>query len=64
MLALRAAKDLGVNTTALLGEDGGAKALADFAVLVPSDSSAQIQEVHIFSANMIYDLIRKELGLV
>ena len=64
MLALRAAKELGVNTIALLERDGGqAKALADFAVLVPSDSTTRIQEAHIFSGNLLCDLIEKELGL-
>lgn len=64
LLALGAAKELGVNTIALLGKDGGqAKALADFAVLVPSDSTARIQEAHIFSGNLLCDLIEKELGL-
>ena len=64
MFALRAAKELGVNTIALLGKDSGqAKALADFAVLAPSDSMARIQEAHIFSGNLLCDLIEKELGL-
>ena len=45
-------------------KDGGqANALADFAVSVPSDSTARIQEAHVCSDNMLCDLIEKEFGL-
>jgi D-sedoheptulose 7-phosphate isomerase len=45
--ALAAARASGVVTVALLGKDGGAaRDLADHAIVVPSDNSARIQEVH------------------
>ena len=63
--ALKAAKKLGVKTAALLGKDGGqAKALADVAIVIPSDSTARIQEAHILIGHILCDLIEQELGLV
>jgi D-sedoheptulose 7-phosphate isomerase len=45
--ALRAAGERGVATVALLGKGGGAaRALADHPIVVPSDNSARIQEIH------------------
>ena len=62
--ALRAAKDLRVKTVALLGKDGGqAKALADLAIVIPSNSTARIQEAHILIGHILCDLIEQELGL-
>jgi len=62
--ALRVAKELGVKTIALLGKDGGqAKALADLAIVIPSDSTARIQEAHILIGHILCDLIEQELGL-
>jgi D-sedoheptulose 7-phosphate isomerase len=62
--ALRVAKCLGVLTIALLGKDGGeAKALADTNIIVPSDSTARIQEAHILIGHILCDLIEHELGL-
>jgi D-sedoheptulose 7-phosphate isomerase len=47
LAALRAARARGVTSVALLGKGGGpALALADHALVVPSDNSARIQEVH------------------
>lgn len=62
--ALKVAKDLGVKTIALLGKDGGqAKSIADLAILIPSDSTARIQETHILIGHILCDLIEKGLGL-
>lgn len=62
--ALRAAKKLRVKSIALLGKDGGqAKALADLAIVIPSDSTARIQESHILVGHILCDLIEQELGL-
>ncbi len=45
--ALRAARERGVTSVALLGKDGGAAApLADHSIIVPSTNNARIQEVH------------------
>lgn len=62
--ALRVAKELGVKTIALLGKDGGqARALADHVIVIPSDSTARIQEAHILIGHILCDLIEQELGL-
>ena len=62
--ALRAAKKLRIKAIALLGKDGGqAKALADQAIVIPSDSTARIQEAHILIGHILCDLIEQELGL-
>lgn len=62
--ALRCAKKVGVKTVALLGKDGGqAKALADMAIVIPSDSTARIQEAHILIGHIFCELIEQELGL-
>ncbi len=45
--AVEAAKGLGMHTLALLGRDGGAlKTAADEALVVPSQVTARVQEVH------------------
>jgi D-sedoheptulose 7-phosphate isomerase len=63
--AITTAKQLGVETIALLGKDGGeAKNLADLSLLVPSDSTARIQEAHILIGHILCDLIEEEMGLV
>jgi D-sedoheptulose 7-phosphate isomerase len=47
LAALEAARDQNVLSVALLGRDGGAaRMLADYALVVPSHSTARIQEVH------------------
>ncbi|GLH69652.1 phosphoheptose isomerase 1 [Geothrix rubra] len=47
ILAVEAAKALGMRTLGLLGRDGGKlKALVDDALVVPSPVTARIQEVH------------------
>ena len=61
---LKTAKDMGLITIALLGKDGGpAKYLADHALIVPSDSTARIQETHILIGHIFCELIEQELGL-
>lgn len=47
ILAVEAAKGLGMRTLGLLGRDGGKlKALVDDALVVPSSVTARIQEIH------------------
>jgi phosphoheptose isomerase len=47
--ALHAAKARRLKTIAVLGKDGGpARGLADHEIIVPSNSTARIQEVHTF----------------
>ena len=62
--ALKKSKDLGVKTIAFLGKDGGqAKSIADLAIVIPSDSTARIQEAHILIGHILCNLIEKGLGL-
>lgn len=62
--ALRVAKEMDLTTIALLGKDGGAaKGLADQALLIPSDSTARIQEAHILIGHILCTLIEQELQL-
>lgn len=47
--ALKTARKLGINTIALLGKDGGvSKSISDYQIIVPSNETARIQEVHTF----------------
>jgi D-sedoheptulose 7-phosphate isomerase len=56
MAALKAAHDGGLITACLTGRDGGAVAtekLADHCLIVPSDNTARIQEMHIFIGHFL-----------
>ena len=60
--AFNSAKKKNITTVALVGKDGGEMAkLADFALIVPSDSTPRIQESHILIGHIICDIIEKEL---
>ncbi len=62
--AFKAAKEMGLMTIALLGKGGGStKDLADHALVIPSDSTARIQEAHILIGHILCELIEQELGL-
>ncbi len=62
--AFKIAKEMGLMTVALLGKGGGpAKDLVDHAVIIPSDSTARIQETHICIGHILCELIEQELGL-
>ena len=62
--AFKAAKEMNMMTIALLGKGGGpAKELADHALVIPSDSTARIQEAHILIGHILCELIERELGL-
>lgn len=61
--ALRAAREGGLTTVALLGKDGGlATALADHSVIVPSSVTARIQEAHILIGHVWCEMIESALG--
>ena len=63
--AIKAATSLGVYNVTLLGNDGGqAKALSQLPIVVPSHSTARIQEVHGLMGHIFCDLIEREMGLV
>lgn len=60
--AFNVAKEKGITTVALVGRDGGEMAkLADYALIVPSDSTPRIQESHILIGHIICDIIEKEI---
>lgn len=63
--ALRAARDMGIAATGLSGKGGGKMAsLADPLLVVPSDTTARIQEMHIMLGQMLCGALEIELGLV
>lgn len=62
--AIRTARAKSLVTVALLGRDGGAaRACADHVLVVPSDSTARIQETHILIGHILCEAIEKELDL-
>ena len=65
VLALQAARDLGVVPAALAGKGGGAlPGLADPLLVVPSETTARIQEMHITLGQMFCGALERSLGLV
>ena len=60
--AFKEAKEIGITTVALLGNDGGkAASLVDVALIVPHPETPRIQEVHITIGHIICQLIEDEL---
>ncbi len=63
--ALKQARALQLVTAALGGKGGGdMKGLADHLLIVPSDTTARIQEMHIALGQMLCGALEIELGLV
>ena len=61
--ALQMAKESGASTVALLGKGGGAAAeVADHLLVVGSDSTARIQEMHLLIGHILCEIIERELG--
>jgi len=61
--ALRAAREIGMTAAALTGRDGGQLAgLAEPLVMVPSTSTARIQEMHIMIGHMLCDVLEQTCG--
>ncbi|HSW21276.1 MAG TPA: D-sedoheptulose 7-phosphate isomerase [Burkholderiaceae bacterium] len=59
-----AARELGIGVIGLLGRDGGTlKALSDVALVVPSHTTARIQEAHIFIGHTLCALVEATLDL-
>ena len=62
--AFEVAKKKGITTVGLLGKGGGkAKSLASESILVSSNSTARIQEMHILIGHILCDLIEEGLNL-
>jgi len=64
-LALRQAKKMGVVTAAFSGRDGGdLPGVVDHLLIVPSNATARIQEMHITLGQVLCGAMEIELGLV
>ena len=55
---------MGIKTICLLGKKGGVCINhADISLIVPSNQTARIQEMHILIAHLLCELVEKKLGL-
>ena len=62
ILGLNIASKIGAKTIGLMGNDGGSmKDSVDIGIIVPSDDTARIQEVHISIGHIICEIIEQEL---
>ncbi len=62
--AAEVARAAGIPVIGLLGRDGGAlRALCDTAIVVPSATTARIQEAHIFIGHTLCAMVEEALGL-
>lgn len=62
--AAEAARAAGIPVIGLLGRDGGAlRALCDVPIVVPSTTTARIQEAHIFIGHTLCAMLEEALGL-
>ena len=60
---LKTARSKGCASIALLGKNGGAaKTLADYSIVVESDETARIQEVHLLIGHTFCELAETDLG--
>ena len=60
--ALKKANDLGAETIGLVGNNGGKiKEVANLSIVIPSNDTARIQEVHITIGHIICELIEEDL---
>jgi D-sedoheptulose 7-phosphate isomerase len=60
--ALEESKARGLTSVALLGRDGGsAKGMADVELIVPSDTTARIQEAHKFLLHVLCETVEAQL---
>ncbi|HUA24714.1 MAG TPA: D-sedoheptulose 7-phosphate isomerase [Steroidobacteraceae bacterium] len=62
--AAEVARAAGIQVIGLLGRDGGAlRALCDTAIVVPSATTARIQEAHIFIGHTLCAMVEEAMGL-
>jgi D-sedoheptulose 7-phosphate isomerase len=65
VLALTAAREMGIVTAALTGDDGALMSnIADHLLNVPSTVTARIQEMHITLGHLLCETLEKRLGLI
>jgi len=57
--AIRAARQIGARTVALLGEQGELADIADIALCIPSTSVPRIQEAHMLMGHLICELAQR-----
>jgi len=63
LAALQAAASMGCRTVGLLGRDGGAiSPIVDLALVVPSQATPNIQEVHAFVIHVVCDLVEQAVA--
>jgi len=63
VLAVRKAKEKGAVTLGLLGRDGGRLSQeCDHSLVVPSNDTARIQEMHILIGHILCDLIERDVA--
>ncbi|MCB2102681.1 MAG: SIS domain-containing protein [Rhodobacterales bacterium] len=63
--ALRTARSMGIGAAGLSGRDGGRMVgVADPLLIVPSDNTARIQEMHITYGHLLCASLERELGLL
>lgn len=56
---------MNIKSVCLLGKDGGLlKNLSDLSIIIPSESTARIQEAHIFIGHYFCGYIEEKLNLV
>jgi len=62
--AFEVAREIGIKTVALTGNDGGSLAkVADVSLIVPSSSTPRIQEVHLLIGHILCELVEHYLFL-
>ena len=62
--AAQAARAKGVGVVALLGRDGGAaRKLVDDCLVIPTDESSRIQELHLAVEHVICEIVEEQLRL-
>jgi D-sedoheptulose 7-phosphate isomerase len=62
--AVEAARAAQIRTIGLLGRDGGKlRGLCELSIIVPSETTARIQEAHIFIGHTLCALVEARLGL-
>jgi len=60
--AIKSANEKNIKTIAFLGKDGGKiKSHADISIVVPSENTQHIQELHITIGHIICDIIERKL---
>jgi D-sedoheptulose 7-phosphate isomerase len=62
--ALRVARNMGLVPAALAGKGGGdLHGIAEPLIVVPSSTTARVQEMHIFLGQMLCDVLERNLGV-